>query len=119
MSRFKKKLAKLNKVILVGILAVVALIVAFENCSQTSTISTLSISQNTQPIYPGAGKTTYTCPSGATVVNPTDDLNSIVNNSAQGTTFCLTGESRISQTLVPKQNQIFIGTSSNSRISGG
>lgn len=64
----------------------------------------------------GAGKSKVPCQ--GTVISPTDDIVSIINNGTQGQTFCIEGEHRIAATIHVKSGQSLIGTTPNSRISG-
>ena len=64
----------------------------------------------------GAGKSGVPCQ--GTVISPSDDIVSIINNGQQGETFCIEGEHRITATIHVKSGQSLIGTTSDSRISG-
>jgi hypothetical protein len=64
----------------------------------------------------GAGKSNVPCQ--GTVISPTDDIVSIINNGQKGQTFCIEGEHRISETIQLHTGQSLIGTTPNSRISG-
>src|ERR1700676_1492987 len=64
----------------------------------------------------GAGLSNVPCQ--GTIISPTDDLVSIINNGQKGQTFCIEGEHRISSTIQIRSGQSLIGTTSNSRISG-
>lgn len=64
----------------------------------------------------GAGKSGVPCQ--GTVITPSDDIVSIINNGANGQTFCIEGEHRITSTINLKEGQSLIGTTTNSRISG-
>ena len=65
----------------------------------------------------GAGKSNVPCQ--GTVIGPSDDIVSIINNGSEGQTFCIEGEHRITATINVKPGQSLIGTTNNSRISGG
>jgi hypothetical protein len=64
----------------------------------------------------GAGKSGVHCQ--GTVISPTDDIVSIINNGRKGQTFCIEGEHRITSTIQLLSGQSLIGTTPNSRISG-
>jgi len=64
----------------------------------------------------GAGKSNVPCQ--GTVIGPSDDIVSIINNGSEGQTFCIEGEHRITATIYVKAGQWLIGTTTNSRISG-
>ena len=64
----------------------------------------------------GAGKSGVPCQ--GTVITPSDDIVSIINNGKQDQTFCIEGEHRITATIYVKSGQSLIGTTTNSRISG-
>jgi uncharacterized repeat protein (TIGR03803 family) len=64
----------------------------------------------------GAGKSNVPCQ--GTIISPTDDIVSIINNGTPGQTFCIEGEHRITSTIHVKPGQSLIGTTTNSRISG-
>ena len=64
----------------------------------------------------GAGKSGVPCQ--GTVITPSDDIVSIINNGTEGQTFCIEGEHRITSTIYVKASQSLIGTTTNSRISG-
>jgi hypothetical protein len=67
---------------------------------------------------PGAGKTTYACPDGGTLVKPADDLAAAVAASKNGDTICIQGVHRVQQALDPKSNQTWIGVTTDATISG-
>ena len=67
---------------------------------------------------PGAGKTTYTCPTGGTLVKPADDLAAAVAAAKAGDTLCIQGVHRVQQSLDPKSNQTWIGVTADATISG-
>ncbi len=64
----------------------------------------------------GAGLSNVRC--HGTIISPTDDIVSIINNGQKGQTFCIEGEHRITSTIQLRSGQSLIGTTSNSRISG-
>ena len=64
----------------------------------------------------GAGKSNVSCQ--GTIISPTDDIVSIINNGSKDQTFCIEGEHRISSPIQVRSGQSLIGTTSNSRISG-
>ena len=64
----------------------------------------------------GAGKSGVPC--NGTIIGPSDDIVSIINNGSVGQTFCIEGEHRISATINLKDGQSLIGTTTDSRISG-
>jgi hypothetical protein len=70
----------------------------------------------------GAGKISYTCPAGSTIIGPpqngVDNLTPAVAASTAGQTLCIQGEHRIPGPLTPKANQIWVGNGNNVRISG-
>jgi len=71
---------------------------------------------NPAPTTTGAGKSGIPCQ--GTIISPTDDIVSIINNGTPGQTFCIEGEHRITSTIYVKSGQSLIGTTTNSRISG-
>jgi uncharacterized repeat protein (TIGR03803 family) len=64
----------------------------------------------------GAGLPSVPCQ--GTIVSPTDDLATIINNGKKGQTFCIEGEHRITSTIQIRSGQSLIGTTNNARISG-
>jgi hypothetical protein len=69
------------------------------------------------------GTFTTTAASGCVgvTVNPTDDLQALINANGTGTTFCIqSGTQRISAIggLTPKTNDVFLGVGQNAVISG-
>jgi hypothetical protein len=66
----------------------------------------------------GAGKSTYTCPSGGLPVGPTDDLATAVASAGEGATLCIQGHHYVTAPLVPKKNQTWIGVDSMAAIDG-
>jgi hypothetical protein len=70
----------------------------------------------------GAGKVSYTCPAGSTIIGPpqngVDNLSPAVASSSAGQTLCIQGEHRIPAPLTPKANQTWVGNGNNVRISG-
>jgi hypothetical protein len=65
----------------------------------------------------GAGKSNVPCQ--GTIISPTDDLVSIINAGKKNQTFCIEGEHRITSFVQVRSGQTLIGTTPNSRISGG
>jgi hypothetical protein len=63
----------------------------------------------------GAGKSKVPCQ--GTIISPTDDIVSIINNGSDNQTFCIEGEHRISSSIQVRTGQSLIGTTPNSRIS--
>jgi hypothetical protein len=67
---------------------------------------------------PGAGKTSYTCPSGATQIQVSDDIDAKINSAPSGATLCVFGPHRASASIGLKSGQRLIGIGTNARISG-